>query len=151
MVHSPAPWNAAAGLCRMDLHALVREVERTWRTEAGIPLRGRGGSDGNTRESLVMLGQICDAVSEVTFTQGMRELSRWARGAKTILGDTERSRQLPIDKTCPFCQKKSLRALTVRGTVICVDPDCHAPDGSRPQARLEYVEATGQFELDWLQ
>lgn len=137
MVHSPAPWNAAAGLCRMDLHALVREVERTWRTEGGIPLRGRGGSDANTRESLAMLGQICDAVSEVTFAQGLRELARWTRAARVILGDLERPRLL----FCENCSGKTLLMHVTAGTVRCVNPRCGV------QGSLEFAE--GEVRIAW--
>lgn len=137
LAHSPAPWNAAAGLCRMDLHALVREVERTWRTEAGIPLRGRGGSDANTRESLAMLAQICDAISEVTFTQGLRELTRWLRAAKMIMGDLERPRRL----ACVNCGGKTLLMHATTGTVQCVNPRC------RMRGSLEFAE--GEVRIAW--
>lgn len=140
-MHSPAPWNAAAGLCRMDLHALVREIERDWRISGGIPLRGRGGSDGNTRHSLAMLGQVCDTVSESEFTRGMRELGRWARAARMILGDLERPRRLPHEITCLKCEGKTLRMWTMEGIVRCVRPGCGMHGA--------LVFAEGEVRIDW--
>lgn len=125
----------------MDLHALVREIERTWRTETGIPLRGRGGSDRNTRESLTVLGQICDVVSEATFTQGMRELSRWTRAAGMILGDLERPRRLPQEMTCGKCGGKTLRMWMMEGIVRCVVPGCGM--------RGEFDFAEGEVQIAW--
>jgi hypothetical protein len=125
----------------MDLHALVRETERSWRKEAGIPLRGRGGSDGNTRQSLTMLVQFCDAVSEGAFTQGMRDLSRWVRGARMVLGDLERPRRLPHEVTCRKCGGKTLRMWMMEGIVRCVTPGCGM------QGDLEFAE--GEVRIAW--
>lgn len=148
MIHSPAPWNAAVALCRLDLHALVRGIEAEWRVEIGIPVRPRGGSDANTREALRALERLAPAVTEATAISAARKLSRWTRTAQLILGDAERPRRLPEvlgsgDAICPACARKSLRMWAMTGIVRCVSPGCCA------EAQVEYAEAEGRIMLIW--
>lgn len=148
IAHSPPPWNAAAALCRMELHALVREIEGRWRAAAGFTVVVRGGSDANTRVALRALGNLCEARG-VDARGGAGDLERWARGARMVLGDLERPRRLGGDIVCPFCSGKSLRMLAIRGIVFCVSPLCRTPEGERPQAQMEYVAASDSVELVW--
>jgi hypothetical protein len=146
--HSPAPWNAAAALCRLDLHALARDIEARWRAAAGFGALRRGGSDANTYRALRALERLCDARG-VDWRGGARDLRGWERGARMALGDMEQPRRLPSEIACPYCGGKSLRALTGRGIVFCVNANCRTPDGGRPLGRMEYVTATEQIGLTW--
>lgn len=146
--HSPPPWNAAAALCRMDLHALAREIEKRWRTAAGFRALARGGSDANTRAALRALEALCEARG-VDPRGGMLDLERWTRGARMTLGDLERPRRVPGDMECPCCSGRTLSMLALRGIVMCVNPACRDADGMPPQARMEYVALTDRVELVW--
>jgi hypothetical protein len=146
--HSPPPWNAAAALCRMDLHALAREIECRWREMAGFPALARGGSDGNTRAALRALENLCEARG-VDTRGGVTDLERWTRGARMTLGDLERPRRIAGDIACPFCSGRTLRMIASRGIVVCVNPNCRTSDGAHPQARMEYVAASDEVELVW--
>lgn len=146
--HSPAPWHAGAALCRMDLHALAREVEGRWREMAGFSGVARGGSDSNTCSALEALERLCEARG-VDCRGGVADLERWARGARMVLGDLERPRRIG-GMACPFCAMGgSLRMIASRGAVICVNPVCRTEDGGKAMARMEWVADTGTVELVW--
>jgi hypothetical protein len=146
--HSPAPWNAGAALCRMDLHALAREIESRWREMAGFSALARGGSDANTRAALRALENLCEARG-VEVRGGAGDLERWARGARGVLGDLERPRRVPREMVCPFCHVGALRMLAGRGIVFCVNPGCRTPTGERAVARMEWMAEAGAVELVW--
>lgn len=154
IAHSPAPWNESAGICRMDLHALARKIEREWRAAAGATRLRRGGSDANTRAALLALPGLSHAagVGEESVARSLRDLARWVRQARVILGDLERPRRLPAppgeaEKECPWCHCRTLRMWPMRGIVCCVNPHCMI-DGRRAVARLEYSAVAG-MTLVW--
>jgi hypothetical protein len=148
MPHSPAPWNVAAAECRLDLHALVRRTEDEWRAGIRIPVRKRGGSDRNTAAGLKALERIASAVPEGMLVNSLRELTRWTRSARMILGDLERPRRLPRaegekEMPCPYCEVRSLRIWMLDGIVRCNNPACARI------AVVEYVTETGDVVLEW--
>ncbi len=144
--HSPPPWNAAAALCRLDLHALVREIESGWRAAAGFGALARGGSEANTLGALAALERLCDARG-VDWRGGARELERWARGARTVLGDLERPRRLADGGGCPFCRMRTLRIWMRDGIIRCVNPVCVTPSGGKATATFDYYD--GRIQLVW--
>jgi hypothetical protein len=131
----------------MDLHALAREIESRWREMAGFSRMSRGGSDSNTCSALKALERLCEARG-VDVRGGVRDLERWARGARGVLGDLERPRRVPGEIVCPYCSG-GLRMLAGRGVVFCVNPGCRTPAGGRAIAQMDWMPETGTVGLVW--
>lgn len=152
--HSQPPWAAPAALALLDLHAWVRRKEAEWKQEASLPVRRRGGSDANTLAALKSLSGLSTIVSDASVLSSLRELSRWERHARVVLGELELPRRLPRsygagEPACPFCHIRALRMHPLQGMVRCVNPECRDADGRRPVARMEWSGFTGQLELIW--
>lgn len=140
----------------LGLHQLARELEMSFRQYAGQPARPRGGSDVNTRLALEAVCRLAEAVPDGAVSSAEHDLDRWHRNAKVVLGELELPQRLPRspgqpEPSCPFCQRKTLRMLPLRGIVICIMPkaSCADSEGRKPVARMEYSEFTRQFELVW--
>lgn len=152
--HSQPPWNAPAAQALLELHAWTRMREAEWRRSAGFAVRKRGGSDENTRRALSALCALSHSVDDGGVAGSLRELARWTRQARVVLGELELPRRLPrqegqAEPSCPYCRKRTLRMQALRGIVRCVDPSCRDSDGRRPVARMEWSTFTVQLELIW--
>lgn len=152
--HSQPPWCAPVAMAIMDLHALARETEDIFRLWQHLPLRERGGSDGNTRVALEAIVRHAEAVDDGLVRDKTRELDNWRRRALNALGVTEPPRKLPREEgasepVCPFCEKHTLRMIPARGKVYCIDKDCVDDQGRKPSAELAFSENVGQILLTW--
>lgn len=152
--HSQPPWSAPVALAQMELHAWVRMREAEWRALAKFPARKRGGSDENTRKALTELQRLAGIADDGSVLSSLRELSKWNRRVRMVLGELELPRRLPrhvgeTEPACPFCRMRTLRMWALQGIVRCVNPACKNPEGRKPVARMEWSEFTGQIELVW--
>lgn len=152
--HSQPPWAAPAALAMLDLHAWTRRQEAEWKRKAGLPARIRGGSAGNTKIALRSLCDLSNSMDDGSVLGSLRELSRWTRRARIVLGELELPRRLPRsagnrEPACPFCHMRTLRMWALRGIVRCISPECRDSEGRRPVARMEWSGFTGQLELIW--
>lgn len=132
----------------MDLHALAREIERTWRSEGRLRVKARGGSDANTRGALEALDALLLVVPGWLVADSMRQLAKWGLRAGVILGDLEQPRRLPGDVACPYCSMKTLRMWAGAGIVRCVNPSCTMEDGGKAVATPEWIDGEG-IRLTW--
>lgn len=152
--HSQPPWAAPAALTLLELHAWVRAREAEWRLAANFAVRRRGGSDENTLKALEALCALAHSVDDGRVASSLRELARWNRNARVVLGEMELPKRLPRAKgapepSCPYCERKSLRMLALQGIVRCVNVECRDGNERRPVARMEWSGFTQQLELIW--
>jgi hypothetical protein len=151
---SRPPWNGAAALTVLELHALVRALEKELRDARGLSARLRGSSDANTEAALNAIPDLLTALPVPEGARVLRVLTRWLRGARTVLGDLELPRRLPRVKgagepRCPFCTFQTLRMWALEGIVRCLNPVCTDAEGRHPVARMEFSSFTGELELIW--
>jgi len=154
LAHGQPPWNAAVAHAWLELHALARDTEKTFRMAAQLPVRQRGGSDANTRIALEACTRIAERVDDGRIVDALRALTKWCNCAKMVLGELERPTRLPRapgsrEPRCPWCHKLTLRSWTQAGMVRCIDPECTDVQGRRPYARMEWSEFAHDWVLAW--
>jgi hypothetical protein len=152
--HSQPPWYSPVANAIMDLHALARDMEGKVRLMQGLPLRERGGSDGNTRIALDAILRHAEATDDGHVQEMTREIENWSRRAKNALGITEPPVRLPRsegenDPVCPFCGAHTLRMIPIRGMIFCIDKDCRDEEGRKPKAELVFSPNVGEILLTW--
>lgn len=152
--HSVPPWNARAAYLLLDLAALVRGIEVSFKAALGIPERPRGGSDHNTQLALRAIPELALGVGEVTVSGCLAALEAWERRARETLGEIEPLRHLPRlegqpEPRCPWCRRQTLRHQAQAGLVRCVNPVCYDEDGQRPRARIEVGRYSSEPLLVW--
>jgi hypothetical protein len=152
--HSQPPWNAQAAGVILDMHAKAREMEAWLRLSQGLPPRPRGGSDGNTCAALENIARLAEAAEDATVRDYIRDIEKWVRDARVVLGETERPKRLPRlagkpEPRCPFCENHTLRMWPLAGKIFCIKPDCKDEDERKPQARMEYSTHVNDWVLVW--
>jgi hypothetical protein len=152
--HSQPPWNSPVAYLITDLHARSRELETGFRVAAGVPVRLRGGSEGNTEEALTELAALAAAVPDPDVARALGWLESWVARALVALGVRDQPRRLPRqpqepEPRCPYCLNHTLRFWASRGEVRCVNPDCRDDAGQRPAAAMEYSNVTQDWVLAW--
>jgi hypothetical protein len=140
----------------MHLSQLSRSTEAQFRSQAGQPVRRRGGSDKNTIFALESIASFTEAVDDRVIVKALRDFTSWVNQARRVLGELELPQRLPrlpgqSEPVCPFCKQRSLRAFPLYGYIVCVLPLslCHDAEGRKPRAQLEYSSFTKQLELVW--
>jgi hypothetical protein len=152
--HSQPPWNAAYAHLITDLHALARDMERSFRVRAGQPVRGRGGSDANTIRALGAVIALAEAVDDTHVAKAVSQLERWSQRTREAMGEADRPRRLPREPNgseprCPWCERTTLRWWGLYGKVRCLNYACRDGDGNRPVAAMEYSEVASDWVLVW--
>ena len=151
--HSQPPWCSPVADAVLDLHAEVRQLERGIRSELGLPLRPRGGSDANTQEALKAISNLVAAADDHLAGLALRKLEGWVRRASIVLDKIDAPRRLPRlpgqpEPLCPACDRRTLRILPMEGIVRCIDVSC-LRNGVRPEARMTWSPLLGDFILIW--
>ena len=156
VIHSQPPWNAAVAFSYLELHSLSRDLEDKFRYYSDQPARGRGGSDENTRLALESVINHTESVPESAVLSAIRDLESWIRRARIVLGELELPQRLPrlpgqAEPSCPFCKRRTLRMLPLRGVVTCIMPlsICKDDEGRKAFAKMEFSAFTQDFELVW--
>ena len=152
--HSQPPWCASVAHAIMDLHARSRDAEACLRIALKLPKRERGGSGGNTKLALESIVRLAHGADDSYVISNVKWMEAWSRQALMALNVAEPLRRLPRvegepERKCPFCGNRTLRMLSVKGTIKCLDKECRDAKGNRPVAHLKYSEFTKQLELIW--
>lgn len=125
---SRAPWNAGAAEALMVPWHELRALEREVRRRAGLTVIARGGSAGNTRESLRAVVRIARALSEEEAAWIMAAFERWSRltFALNAFDHLPYWLDIPLPRVpdCVWCTTPSLRWSEGYGVVICMFSRC---------------------------
>ena len=149
---SQPPWHAPVANAIMDLHALSRQLESGLRSELGLPLRKRGGSNANTVKAMHAIPRLCEGADDYSVRLCAKELGRWGSRAQGALNSKEQASRLPRqpgkpEPACPWCRNHTLRSRGLEGKIWCINPGCADEQGKRPVAMLEYFR--GEMVLRW--
>lgn len=154
IAHGSPPWEASVAYAVTELWSEARRLEAGLRSEHGMPVRPRGGSDRNTRLALEALRRLCEAADDYSVRYVTGRLTGWNGRASAALGITELPRRLPrvpgqAEARCPWCGYDTLRQMPREGVVFCVLADCRDEEGRRPRGKLEWFAPSQEFVLRW--
>jgi hypothetical protein len=152
--HSQPPWSAPVANAILDLHAMSREMEAWLRLSQGLRPRLRGGSSESTRRALENVVRLAEAAQDATVKGHTRELRRWGWQADIALGKTERPARLPREKgqparLCPWCKQDTLRMLSLKGIIRCIDKICKDDQDKRPEGVMTFSKIAGDWIVVW--
>jgi hypothetical protein len=127
---SVPPWNEAAATAVMSPHAGLRVLEAEVRAELGLPPVERGGSDGNTAETIESLVRMARALPRESAMRVARKMDRWVNLALALPAFNNLPYWMVIrlpgaqPPDCPYCGTPSLRISEAYGIVACLHPAC---------------------------
>ena len=152
--HSQPPWNAQVADMVLGFRQLARELEAWLRVSQQLPAKLRGSSDGNTRKALEGVIRLAENADDLTVKRLTKDVDRWVRSARVVLGETELPKRLPrrpgqAEPKCPFCEHHTLRMRPLEGVVFCIFPDCRDDDDRKPSARMEFSAHAGDWVMVW--
>lgn len=124
---SAPPWNAAAAMTMMDIHAGVRALERDLRLAVTGSALERGGSTLNTFRAIEAVGRLADGTAAA---DAVAIIDGWVTAIMTLpaIDLEERVRRLRVP--CPRCGRRMLRLAERSGRVACLG--CAARGQLRP-------------------
>jgi hypothetical protein len=153
--HPLSSWNSQVAMLVLDIHGGTRDLETNLRYAISGSLRGRGGSDGNTRKSLANLVSLCAGTDYAGVMVVCKQLESWIWRGRLVLGEAEPFSRLPRlpgqgDPACPFCKSPgTLRVRHATGVVICLRPGCQDSEGNRTSGRIEIGSFSGDPSIVW--
>lgn len=152
----PLPGHGQALGALMTAHEGLRRLESMLQASAGLPVRRRPGSDGNTAALIEQLPKLAAAVHDGDRDTALYYLGKWIGEAKAVHGidEAQRWRALPrrpgeaLPPRCPYCRTYQLRADVEQQLVACTNRTCHDRNGVSPVATYEEHSA-GKRRLCW--
>jgi hypothetical protein len=152
----PLPGHGQALGALMTAHEGLRRLESMLQASAGLPVRRRPGSDGNTAALIEQLPRLAAAVHDGDRDTALYYLSKWIGEAKAVHGidEARRWRHLPrrageaLPPRCPYCLTYQLVADVEAAVVACSMPRCTDRNGAPPVATYEQ-SASGKRRLCW--
>jgi hypothetical protein len=156
---STIPWHGKAASLIHDFYAEVRRLEVNLKAIAtGIRGVRRGGSDGNTRLALVSLVNLSfsPAVDDQTVSGILGYIDGWVRQANAVFNPDLGLHRMPRtpgeeEIRCPWCEYQTMRWQPATGIIVCINPECHDTEGSRPRWRAEYEVVGDEMQFTWEQ
>ena len=138
----------------MAIHTGARDLETEMRYRVTKTIRGRGGSDANTRLALRAVGGLVYAVPGPVADDAARRVAQWAENIRTV-GDIDQAhRWTPLPQApgcdpppCPYCDLFSLRMSRTAYLVRCINSACVDDRDRRPVARMMAGGLTGDAYL----
>lgn len=154
---STIPWHGAAADLIHQYYAEVRRLEVNLAAEVtGIRGKRRGGSDGNTKKAVEALSRLVYApsVDDQMVLGILGFFDSWARHAEAVFNPDQGLHRIPRspgeeDMRCPWCDYQTMRWQPATGIMVCVNPECHDGEGSRPRWQASYEIVGDEMQFTW--
>jgi hypothetical protein len=153
----PEPYGNA-GRVLMTIWEGIRRLEASLRRQAlGHLGMRRGGSPGNTADTLAMIGKFTSRADERSARKTARLLGRWIGMAQAVEGidEARRWRHLPrqpgeaLPPQCPFCKTFFLLADVEALIVACSYPDCPGDTQGNPASGAMAIDELRRPLITW--